>query len=234
MDAVVSGVSAIAELIAGNESRDAFEAVDRDGHLSLIDAAERAGVRRFVFVSMAGADQMRATPLARAKLAVEERLGAASLESVVVRPEAFQETWLSPAAGLDWDAGRLVVFGRGEARMPYVAVDDVAVAVAKLTVADSPPAALSFGGPEALTRKDVADTIERAIRRPMKRRHVPRAALWAGSKALAGVKPGVATLMGLGLAMDLRNSPLDAEPLRQLGIQPRPASAFIRDLIRNA
>lgn len=36
---------------------DTIQAVDRDGHRDLVDAAKQAGVRRFVFVSVACADR---------------------------------------------------------------------------------------------------------------------------------------------------------------------------------
>jgi uncharacterized protein YbjT (DUF2867 family) len=96
---------------------------------------------------MAGCESMASVPLAKGKLAVESRLERSRLQSVIVRPEAFQEIWLSPEAQLDWHAGRLVIFGRGEAKMPYVAIDDVAEAVVTLTTADRPPSELTFGGP---------------------------------------------------------------------------------------
>lgn len=223
---VVSGVTALSRMLAGTEGRDGFRAVDRDGNLALVEAAERAGAERFVFVSVAGIDRAWQTPYGQAKLAVEARLLRSSLREVIVRPAAFQEVLLSPAAGLDWDNGKLTIFGRGEAPVRYVAVDDVAVAVACWTLADDPPRRVQFGGPEALGRNEVASLVEGAVGRPMKRRHVPRPVLAAGSRILKRLKPELATVMGLSLMMD-DGADWNDRPLRQLGIEPRPASAYI-------
>ena len=102
---VVSGATALTRMLAGTEGRDGFRAVDRDGHLALIEAAERGGAGRFVFVSVAGIERARQTPYGQAKLAVEARLLRSSLREVIVRPAALQEIVLSPAAGLDSEMG---------------------------------------------------------------------------------------------------------------------------------
>lgn len=227
---VVSGVTALTRMLEGTESRDGFRAVDRDGNLALVEAAERAGAERFVFVSVAGIEGARQTPYGQAKLVVEARLLRSSLREVIVRPAALQEIVLSPAAGLDWDNGKLTIFGRGEAPVPYVAVDDVAAAVACWALAVDPPRRVEFGGPEALSRNEVANLVERAAGRPMKRRRVPRAMLAAGSRILKGLKPELASVIGLSLMMD-DGADWDDRPLRELGIEPRPASAYIAQAV---
>jgi uncharacterized protein YbjT (DUF2867 family) len=231
VETIVSGVTVIRRMLAGGGRRDGFRAVDRDGHLALIAAAERAGVSRFVFVSAAGIEGVRHTPLGKAKIVVEERLRRSPLREVIVRPDAFQEVWLGPVVQLDWPNGKLTIYGRGDASTPYVATDDVAEAVVALTLADDPPRFVEFGGPEALTRKEVADLIERAAGRPMKRRHVPRAALAAGSRVLGPIKPELASVMGLSLNLD-DGARWDDGALRDLGIAPRPASEYIADVVR--
>jgi hypothetical protein len=105
---------------------------------------------------------------------------------------------------------------------------DVAEAVVRLTLAEDPPAAVTFGGPESLTRNEVCDVIEQAAARPLERRHVSRLMLLVTSRALGPVRPAVASLLGLGLMMDTHESSWDDGPLRALGIQPRPASVYVR------
>ena len=231
---VVSGVTAISRMLAGREGRDGLREVDERGHLALVSAAERAGVERFVFISAAGMDTVPHVPIARAKLAVESRLRASPLREVIVRPVAFQDVWLTPVAGLDWPKGTLTIFGKGQSKTCYVATADVASAVAAWAVADDPPRAVDFGGPEGLTRNEAADLIEDAAGRRLKRRHVPRLALTIGSRALSRVKPEVATLMGLSLMSDSRDVPGDDAPLRELGIEPRSPRDFIRETVAAA
>jgi uncharacterized protein YbjT (DUF2867 family) len=230
-ETVVTGVTAIGRMLAGSEGRDGLRAVDERGTIALVDAAERAGAARFVYVSAAGADESPEVPIMRAKLAVEERLRASPLREAIVRPSAYFEIWLTPASQLDWNKGVLSIFGKGEARSAYVATEDAAEAVARLTVAADPPRVVTFGGPEAMTRNEVADLIEQAVGRPMKRRHLPRPVLRIARRALAPLKPELASLMGLGLAMDLRDEPWDEGPLRELGIEPARASDFIREAV---
>jgi uncharacterized protein YbjT (DUF2867 family) len=218
-------------MLAGAEGRSGLRDVDARGNLALVDVAERAGAERFVFVSAGGLERVPHVPLARAKVAVETRLRASPLREVVVRPDAFQEVWLSPVSGLDWPQGRLSIFGRGETRVRYVATDDAAAAVAAWTLADDPPRTVEFGGPETLTRNEVADLVEQAAGRPLKRRRVPRAALHVGSRLLARPKPAVASLLGLALTMDLGDVPWDDAPLRELGLEPRSPRAFIVDSV---
>ena len=134
-----------------------------------------------MFVSVAGIERAPQTQYGQAKLAVEARLLRSPLREVIVRPAAFQEVLLSVAAGLDWENGKLTIFGRGEAPVRYVAVDDVALAVACWALADDPPRRVDFGGPAALSRNEAANLIERAAGQSMQRRFVralcsPRAA----------------------------------------------------------
>jgi NADH dehydrogenase len=226
VDTVVTSVTAIARALAGENI--SLDAVDRRGTLALVDSAERAGAGRFVYVSFAGADKAAHVPIGRAKLAVERRLRDSALREVIVKPDAFQEVWISPLARLDWQQGRLEVLGRGETKTAYVSVGDVAEAVARLTLADDPPRQVTFGGPERLTRNEVCDLIEQAAGRPLERRHVPRTVLHVASRALRPVKPALASLLGLGLLMDTHESSWDDVPLRALGINPRPASIYVR------
>jgi uncharacterized protein YbjT (DUF2867 family) len=95
---------------------------------SLRWAAEAAGVGRFVFVSASGVREVpiAGTPLGRGKIATEDRLAASTLREVILRPDQFQEVWLSPVAQFDWPKRKVVIFGKGETPVRYVAIDDVA------------------------------------------------------------------------------------------------------------
>jgi NADH dehydrogenase len=204
--------------------------VDDVGNANLIGAAERAGVERFVFVSALGVGTRAAerAPLIAAKRRTEDRLRASPLREVIVRPDSFQEIWLSPNVGLDWPRGRLVILGRGDAPTAPVAVGDVAEAVVRLALADDPPRLIELGGPQSLTRNDAADAFERAAGRPMRRVHVPRWVLRAATVGLRRVRPDLSSVTGLGLFTDTGPPGPDASAFRMLGIEPRPAVDYIR------
>jgi uncharacterized protein YbjT (DUF2867 family) len=233
VDVVITTANAIGRLLAG--ARDvSIAAVDGRGTQNLIAAAEDAGVRRFVYLSMAGMCEELAhrAPLAAAKLAAERRLASASLEPVVVRPDKFQEVWLSPATGLDPEKGTALVYGRGDVPERYVAEDDVAALVVALALEASPPTAVDLGGSERLTRAQVVDAMGEALGRPLRTRHVPRAALRVGSTVLRSAKPEIASLMGMSLYYDTHVGGWDDSPLTSRGITPTSTRAVIDELGR--
>ncbi len=222
---MIATATAMGRALGGE--RVSLDEVDRSGTIALLEAAEAAGVKRFVFMSYAGVDAGVAHPLERAKLAVEQRLARSSLRGVAVRPDAFQEIHLTETARVDLAHGRMSVFGRGESPIRYVATDDVAALVAAVAREDEPPAVVEFGGPEALTKDEVAALYSEVIGRPMKVRRMPRPLARLAARALARPRPALASVFGLGLMMDTTAPSWDDVPLRERGIEPRLASEFI-------
>jgi uncharacterized protein YbjT (DUF2867 family) len=235
VDTVVTTANALGRLLAGATDV-SIDAVDGQGNANLVSAAVRAGVQRFVFVSMAGIGEevARHAPLAAAKLQTERLLRTSRLHEVVVRPDKFQEVWLAPATGIDPQRRRAIIYGRGRTPAAYVAVDDVADLCLALAEHPDPPRTVEFGGPEALTRRQVVEAFEQAFGTRFRRVHVPRAVLTVGSRVLAGRKPELASVMGLELNADRHPPTWDAEPLRAVGVDPRPASAYIASLAADA
>lgn len=228
IDTVITTANAIGRMLSGSKDV-SIRTVDGQGNVNLIDAAERAGVDRFVFVSMAGLNEecARLAPLAAAKLEAEKRLAASSMRVVSVRPDKFQEVWLSPATGLDPANRKARIFGKGQMEEALVSTDDVAALVVAVATEPDPPAIVEFGGSERLTREQVADVMDAAYGVTMKRSHVPRAALRIGAGALSRIKPEVASLMGMSLYADTHEIGWGAEPLLSRGIQPRTTTDYI-------
>lgn len=103
---------------------------------TLLEAAERAGVRRFVFVSTIAVryPELSRYPYARAKEEAETRVRSSGMDWAIVRPTVV----LGPGSAL-WDkflalasAPVLPVFGSGRNEIQPVHVDDVAEVVAGL------------------------------------------------------------------------------------------------------
>ena len=230
---VITTATAISRALAGDPSA-TIENVDARGNTNLVEGAESAGVERFVFVSFPISPTLERSPLGAAKRRAERRLTESPMREVIVKPEMFQEVWLSKIVGLNWEAGKVRIFGKGETPNAYVAIDDVATATVRLALHDDPPRQVAFGGPEALTRKQVVEQFEQGTGRPMKSKRVPRVVLRGGSTMLRRLKPVEASLMALSLEADTQSIPLTADPLRELGIDPRPASVYIHELVRSA
>ena len=140
---------------------------------ALVDAADRAGVARFVYVSYARRGDGLGTPFERAKHAVERRLAATSMREVVVRPDAFQEIHLGALGRFDVVRRKVAVVGKGDTKRRWVATDDVAALVARLALEDDPPAVVEVGGPEALTRNEAIAVAERAAGGRIKVQRMP-------------------------------------------------------------
>ncbi len=230
VDTVITTATAISRALAGDRTA-TIRAVDLDGNANLVQAAERAGVQRFVFVSFAQSPATLRSPLGRAKQRTEERLAQTAMQTVVVKPELFSEIWISDAVGFSLPSGRVQIFGKGDNANAYVALDDVAEAVVRLALADSPPREVAFGGPDPMTRQEVVQRFEHGSGLDVKSRHVPRAALRAGARVLGRVRPVQASLMALALHMD-RERTSSAENLRQLGIEPRRVGDYVDELGR--
>jgi uncharacterized protein YbjT (DUF2867 family) len=229
VDTVVTTANAMARNLAGDTTISIHE-VDEVGNANLIEAAARAGVARFVFVSAEREELEAGTPFTRAKLATEAILATAPFRTVIIRPEAFQEVWLSPMVGVDLPHGTVRVFGKGKAHHPYVAVDDVAEAIVRLTLMDEPPGEAMIAGPEALSFDDIVVRWTEITGMPVKVSHVPRPMLAIGSTVLRPFKPALSSTMGMALQADGRDSTGSAETIRELGIEPRSVTAFLQGL----
>jgi uncharacterized protein YbjT (DUF2867 family) len=229
VETVVSTVTVITRALAGEKGA-GFASVDNAGHRALIAAAEAAGASRFVYVSAARARKqpMAGTPLGLGKIATEDSLVASALREVIVRPDQFQEIWLSPLAQFDWPARKVVIFGTGQTATRYVATDDVAQAVVRFTLAGDPPRIVEFGGPDPLTCNESVDVFEQVLGEPIRRRHVPRFAIRVGAVALRRARPALASIMGGALTADLHPATWDDRPLRDLGITPRSVRAYAK------
>ena len=204
--------------------------VDDAGYANLIDACERAGVQRFVYASMP-TPAAAGTALDRAKAATERRLQASALREVIVRADMIQESHLSAMAGFDWPHGKVTIFGRGRTPNAYISNGDFAEAMVRLALADDSPRLVEVGGPEAITRDEAAARFSEAMGRPMRVRHVPRPVLWAGAHLLGPVQPLGALMMGSMLEFDTTDWHLNDRGLRALGIDPTPASRYIKEAV---
>ena len=233
VETVVASATAIGRVLAGARHPSLQEA-DEVGMASLVGAAERAGVRRFVFVSYAGVDAGLGTPLERAKLSTESRLARSRMRRVVVRPDAFQEVHLAPLGRFDIASGKVGVIGRGETKRRWVSTEDVAALVADVAVEPDPPEIVTFGGPEALSRNECIALAEQATGRTFNVQRMPRSVARLGMRVLARPSPAMAAILGTGLMTDLLEVGWDDEPLRARGITPRSASEWIQAQARAA
>jgi len=161
---------------------DSIESVDRQGHLNLIEAAERAGVKQFVLISFPSIDI--SFPLQSAKRAAEERLRRGRMTHTILQPTCFMEVWLSPALGFDPAHGTAQIYGNGHNKISWISFQDVAqFVVAALGNDRAAQAVIKLGGPHALSPLEVVQLAEQLTGKAITVQHVPEDALRAQHSA---------------------------------------------------
>jgi uncharacterized protein YbjT (DUF2867 family) len=156
---------------------DGLRRVDHDGVLALIDAAERTGLKKFVYTSYTGNVRME-SPLETAKRDCEQRLLQSSMSVVILRPSYFMEMWLGPHLGFDPTNGAARIYGSGEAKVSYISAFNVAeFAVAAALNETGKQSIWEMGGPEPLSQIDAVRTFEQTLRNKIELEFVPLEAL---------------------------------------------------------
>lgn len=197
-DHALDGVSVAVSCVTGFP-RQAPAGVDRDGNIALIDAAARAGAA-VVLVSVLGASPHSPMQLFRMKYAAEEHLCRSGAPWTIIRPDAFEETWVELLEKTAGRRHRPVVFGRGDIPFAWTPVDDVATQVVRAALdPELRGQAIDVTGPNRRTLEQLAKDVMLAHRWPGEPRHVSRAALHA--MALAPGQPG--RMAKASLAMDI-------------------------------
>jgi uncharacterized protein YbjT (DUF2867 family) len=157
---------------------DGLRRVDLEGTLALIEAAERAGVQRFVYTSYSGNLRFD-SPLETAKRSCENRLLQGRMQAIILRPSYFMEMWLSPALGFDPEKGTARIYGNGEAKASYISAFDVTefAAAAAVKRIGERQTILEMGGPEAVSQLDAVRIFEQILHKKIAAEHVPWEAL---------------------------------------------------------
>lgn len=223
VNAVISTVTTILTSQPG----DSFEATDGEGNKSLVDAARKAGVQKFVFVSF-DTTKSPDNPLRRAKIAAEEHLKASGIDYTILHPTFFCESWLGPMLFADPEACTAKVYGRGTQKFRYVTVGDVAeFAVQSLTSPAARNAVVPVGGPEEISQREAVILFEQAFRKKFNVIEVPEATLEAQWNAAENPfdKTFAGLMLGMARGFDSGAKPPFAEFPMQM--------TSVRDYIKN-
>ena len=173
----VQSVVSTASSTLSRQAGDSIESVDREGQLSLVEAARKAAVEHFVFVSFRDNPRIQ-FPLTIAKRAVERALKGSGMAYTILQASYFMEVWLTPALGFDAANGKVRLYGDGSRPISWISYRDVAHAAA---AAVSEPAArnmvVELGGPQALSPREVVRMFEAAGTGEIATESVPEPAL---------------------------------------------------------
>ncbi len=170
LDDALAGADAVVHLAAiPRESRGRrFDAVNARGTERVVEAAERAGVSRFVHLSAIGVIDDPGLAFLHSKWRGEKAVRSSALEWVVLRPSLlFGEGDgffnLVRTALRYWSPGIVAIPGRGDARFQPLAVDDLAIAIERSLTDDGRARSVyEIGGPEHLTYRQIVDAVSAA------------------------------------------------------------------------
>ncbi|MCB9621205.1 MAG: SDR family oxidoreductase [Sandaracinus sp.] len=177
VDVVVSSLG-----ITRQTDRVGYAQVDYGGNLALLREAERAGARRFVYVSVLHPEHTRHTDMVREKERFVAELRASSLSCAVVRPTGFFSD-MAPIFEMA-RGGRVWVFGEGDAEINPIHGADLAELC--LDVAADERSEVEVGGPETFTQRAIAELAFDVLGKPPKIASLPD---WLVGAGLAVTKP---------------------------------------------
>jgi len=212
LTAALAGVDSVISAVTGfGPGGDGPRRVDFEGNANLIEAAEAAGVKHFVLVSIHGAASEHPMELYRAKFMAEQRLRESRLEWTIIRPTVFKELWSGIVGDPLLKSGTALVFGRGENPINFVSVDDIARFIEKAVLdRDLRGRTLEVGGPENLTLNRLVEIVAQSHGLQAKARHIPLAVLRMGATALRLFKPDIAGLLQAAVLMDTTDMSFDS------------------------
>jgi NADH dehydrogenase len=155
----------------------------------LLRAAERSGVRRFVFFSALNASSSQRTRFFRAKWLAEQAVRSSPLDSIVFAPSIVydhSDPWITLLRRFSF-LPVLPVSGDGRATFqPIWAADSARCVVAALAAEDAAPR-YELAGPDLLSYDDMSDLVSRAAGRPRPLVHVPLPLIRSGLLALRSI-----------------------------------------------
>ena len=151
----------------------------------LLRAAERSGVRRFVFFSALDAASAQRTRFFRAKWLAEQAVISSALESTVFAPSIVydhSDPWITLLRRFSF-LPVMPVSGAGTAQFQPIWAEDAARCVVA-SLEGEPRPRYELAGPERLTYDEMSDLVSRIAGRPRPLVHLPLPLVRAGLIAI--------------------------------------------------
>jgi NADH dehydrogenase len=197
-----------------------------------VRAAERAGVKRFIFFSAIGASLHSQSRFFRAKAQAEQAVEASSMETVVFTPSiiyAPNDPWITLLGRMSL-LPVMPIAGSGDAEYEPIWAEDAAAAVMAVLDGANGRERLELAGPQRLTYDGIARTYLAVKDRHRRLLHVPRPLVRWGLKAVEEVQGSAAFATWdeaelMEIPMLSERGTADAETL---GVHPRPMADVLR------
>jgi uncharacterized protein YbjT (DUF2867 family) len=169
---VCDGIDVVISCIGITRQRDGLHYMDVDykANINLLQQAEHAGVRKFIYISAFNAQKYPDVRLLDAKERFAKRLLKSEvLTPCVIRPNGFFSD-LKEMYNMA-TAGRIYLFGSGDLKLNPIHGADLAKFC--LEAVDQSEQELEVGGPEVLSGKDIAELAFSAQSKPSNITYLP-------------------------------------------------------------
>jgi uncharacterized protein YbjT (DUF2867 family) len=146
-----------------------FEQVDYQCNKNLIDLCQGSGVKRFVYVSMQGAENIMHLAITQAHEKVVTALEASGMEYRIVRPCGY---FSDMGAVLDMaKRGRAFLIGEGSNKMNPIHGRDLAQVC--VDTAEGDELEVEAGGPDVMTQREAVELAFEVVGKPEKVTVIP-------------------------------------------------------------
>jgi uncharacterized protein YbjT (DUF2867 family) len=199
----------------------------------LLRAAERSGVRRFVFFSALNAAAAQRTRFFRAKWLAEQAVDSSSLETTIFAPSIVydhSDPWVTLLRRFSF-LPVLPVSGDGHARFQPIWARDVARCVTADLDREGHRRRYELAGPETLDYDDMSDLVSRIAGRPRPLVHIPLPLIRTG---LLGIRSVFGeSVFATWEEAELMEVPMTSErgtaDAEELGVEPRRMGDVLAD-----
>jgi len=173
---VCNGIDVVFSSVGITRQKDglSFRDVDYQGNKNLLEAAIRAGVKKFVYVSVFNGPKLRHLDIVRAHEDFVYELHASGIEFAVLRPTGYFSD-LGEVLEMA-RRGRVWLIGSGKRRVNPIHGADLAVACADAI--EGRQGEIDVGGPETMTWQEVAGLAFDALGKPAKVTRSPEWLMW--------------------------------------------------------
>ncbi len=227
------GVHTVVHLAASirDQPRGSIEELNGIATWRMVEAAQRAGVQRFVFFSVLGASTHHRARFFRAKALAEQAVRESEMRTTVFAPSivyAPGDPWLTLLERLAL-LPVVPVSGRGRALYQPIWAEDVAECVMAALRESGDAERLELAGPETLSYNDVVRLVLRSLNRRRPLLHVPTPMVSRSLRMLEAITRtrAFATWDEAELMEVSMISSRGAADAERLGVAPEPMRAIL-------
>ena len=230
------GVDTVIHLAASIRDQPPYRVEELNGlaTVRLLEAAERAGVKRFVFFSALNASAVQRTRFFRAKWTAEQAVANSRLDSTIFRPSivlAHSDPCITLLRRFSF-LPAIPISGNGKSRYQPVWADDVARAVENSLKGDGDGDHLyELAGPQTMTYAEMSELVGLLAGRPRPVVRIPLQLVHLGLSAIHRLvgENAFATWQEAELMRVSMVTPRGSEDLESLGVQPRSMADVLAD-----